>query len=121
MVVVSKKLTSDVLLRTAAYETLRQNVQVYGQESSLDDEDVFVASEEESENPSVSTAALVELLSTDSGNENVTQRYRDRAKERRDEVRPDNQIEDLITSAADHCAVTPNAKYGLFTGKEDVK
>ncbi|GFT78775.1 hypothetical protein NPIL_563961 [Nephila pilipes] len=42
---------------------------------------------------SVSTDDLVELLSTESGNENVIQRYRDRAKERRNGIHPDYQNE----------------------------
>ncbi|GFU05561.1 protein Red [Nephila pilipes] len=39
---------------------------VYGHESPSDDEDVHVESQEETENPSESTKALVELLSTES-------------------------------------------------------
>ncbi|GFS49971.1 transposon Ty3-I Gag-Pol polyprotein [Nephila pilipes] len=58
---VSKKLASDKLLSTAAYEALRENEQVYGHESHSDDETVLFASEEETEDPSVSTKALVEL------------------------------------------------------------
>ncbi|GFU34411.1 CCHC-type domain-containing protein [Nephila pilipes] len=79
---VSKKLASNLLLSTAAHEALKSNVQVYGHESPSD-EDLHVAGEEEMEDPSISTDALVELLSTVSGNENVTQRNRFRAEERR--------------------------------------
>ncbi|GFS82487.1 hypothetical protein NPIL_430631 [Nephila pilipes] len=47
----SKKLASDFLLSTAAYEAVRKNVQVYGHESPSD-EDLLVDDEEETENPS---------------------------------------------------------------------
>ncbi|GFY56310.1 protein Red [Trichonephila inaurata madagascariensis] len=43
----------------------------------------------------------------------LAQRYRDRAKERRDGVNPDYQNEDPITSAAGYRAVAPDAKSGL--------
>ncbi|GFS95721.1 hypothetical protein NPIL_197921 [Nephila pilipes] len=38
------------------------------------------------------------LFSNESGNENMTQRYKDRTKERRDGVNPDYQKEDPVTS-----------------------
>ncbi|KAG8194108.1 hypothetical protein JTE90_003049 [Oedothorax gibbosus] len=43
----------------------------------------------------------------------LAQRYRDRAKERRDGANPDYQNEDPITSAAGYRAVAPDAKSGL--------
>ncbi|GIX79851.1 protein Red [Caerostris extrusa] len=43
----------------------------------------------------------------------LAQRYRDRAKERRDGVNPDYQNDDPITSAAGYRAVAPDAKSGL--------
>lgn len=43
----------------------------------------------------------------------LSQKYRDRAKERRDGANPDYQNEDLITSAAGYRAVAPDAKSGL--------
>ncbi|GFS82085.1 hypothetical protein NPIL_344581 [Nephila pilipes] len=55
---------------------------------------------------SISTEALVEMLSTEAANENVTQRY----KERTEEVNPDYQNEDPITSAAGYRAVASEAK-----------
>ncbi|GFS50649.1 hypothetical protein NPIL_247781 [Nephila pilipes] len=70
-----KKLASDLLLSTTAYEALREKSQMYGHESPSNEDDVHVASEEETENPSVSTEALVELLSTESSNENGTQSF----------------------------------------------
>ncbi|GFT18898.1 hypothetical protein NPIL_471251 [Nephila pilipes] len=62
---VSKEPASDLILSTTAYEALRANVQMYGHESPSDDEDDHVSSEEETEDPSVSTEALVELSSTE--------------------------------------------------------
>ncbi|GFS85208.1 hypothetical protein NPIL_379401 [Nephila pilipes] len=109
---VSKKLTSDLLLSTAVYEALKENMQVYGHESPSND-DVHVTSEEKTEDPSASTEALVEVLSTMSGNENVTQRNRYRAEERKDGVNTDNQNEDAITSAAGYRAIAPDANFGL--------
>ncbi|GFT94113.1 hypothetical protein NPIL_148921 [Nephila pilipes] len=49
---VSKKLASDLLLSTAAYEAIKENVQVYGSRITLDVEDVHVAGEEVVEDPS---------------------------------------------------------------------
>lgn len=43
----------------------------------------------------------------------LSQKYRDRAKERRDGANPDYQNEDPITSAAGYRAVAPDAKSGL--------
>lgn len=43
----------------------------------------------------------------------LAQKYRDRAKERRDGANPDYQNEDPITSAAGYRAVAPDAKSGL--------
>ncbi|GFS57391.1 hypothetical protein NPIL_344541 [Nephila pilipes] len=57
------------------------------------------------------TDVLVELLSTEYNKENVTQRYRYRAMERRDGVNPDYPNEDPITSIA----VAPDAKSRLDT------
>ncbi|GFT04671.1 hypothetical protein NPIL_223841 [Nephila pilipes] len=57
----------------------------------------------------ISTDVLVELLSSKSGNENVTQRHRDGAKGRRAGADP----EDPITSAA----VAPGAKSGWYTAE----
>ncbi|GFS50233.1 hypothetical protein NPIL_314901 [Nephila pilipes] len=57
---------NDLLLCIAACEALRKNLQVYGHESSSE-EDLHVADVKEREDSFVSTEALMELLSTDSG------------------------------------------------------
>ncbi|GFS73412.1 protein Red [Nephila pilipes] len=53
----------------------------------------------------------------ESGNENATQRYRDRTKERRDGVNPDYHNEEIITFASSYRAVAPDAKPELDTAK----
>ncbi|GFS81571.1 hypothetical protein NPIL_172461 [Nephila pilipes] len=51
---VSKKLASDLLLRTAAYEALRETMQVYHESTS---------DEEETEDPSVASLSLRRMMS----------------------------------------------------------
>ncbi|GFU33285.1 CCHC-type domain-containing protein [Nephila pilipes] len=111
---VSKKLASDFLSSNAAYEALNEYVQVYGPESNSD-KDLYAAGEEETEDPSISTDALVELLSTESGNENMTQRNRYGDNERRDGVNPDHQNKDSITFALGYSEMAPGATFGLDT------
>ncbi|GFU08055.1 uncharacterized protein NPIL_499381 [Nephila pilipes] len=53
----------------------------------------------------------------ESGKENVTLKYRDRVKERRDGVHPDYQNEDPITFDAGYQAVVPDAISGLNTAE----
>ncbi|GFT88971.1 hypothetical protein NPIL_291241 [Nephila pilipes] len=88
---------------------------VYGYESPSDNGDVKDASEEGTEDPSVSTGAGIKLLSTESGNEKVTQRYRDRVKERRGGVNLDYDYEEPFRSAAGYLAKAPVPKSGLDT------
>ncbi|GFS35876.1 protein Red [Nephila pilipes] len=89
---------------------------VYGHESFLF-EDLLIADEEETEDPSVSIEALMELLIV-SGNENVTQRYRNRAKEREDGLNSDYQNEDPIASAICYRAIALDAKSGLNNAEQ---
>ncbi|GFT70416.1 hypothetical protein NPIL_190631 [Nephila pilipes] len=71
---VSKKFASD-FSTSSLMKHLGKNVHVYGHESPLADEDLHVGSKEETDDYSVRTEALLELLSIVFGNENVTQRY----------------------------------------------
>ncbi|GFS33288.1 protein Red [Nephila pilipes] len=114
--VVSKKLASFLLLSTTAYEVLKENIQMYGQESSSY-EDLHVAGEKEMENHSISTDALVELLSTESDKESVTEKNRYRAEVRRDGVNPDHQNEYPITFVAGYLVVAPDDESGLGTAE----
>ncbi|GFT36293.1 protein Red [Nephila pilipes] len=84
---------------------------VYGHESASDV--LHVVSEEKTEDPSISTDSLVELSSTESGNENVTQRIRYRAEERREGINPNHKNEDAVKSAAGYHVIAPDSKSGL--------
>ncbi|GFS30139.1 protein Red, partial [Nephila pilipes] len=95
---------------------IKENVQEYGNESPSD-EVLHDTGKEETEDLSVSTVALVALVSTESGNKNVTQRYIYTNKDRKDGVIPDYHNDDIITSAAGCCAVSPDAKSGLDTAE----
>ncbi|GFT61910.1 hypothetical protein NPIL_414021 [Nephila pilipes] len=64
------------------------------------DEDVHIPSEMEMEYFSLRSEALAELSSIEPGEENVTQRYRDRFKGKRNVVNADYRNEALIRSAA---------------------
>ncbi|GFU42841.1 hypothetical protein NPIL_271061 [Nephila pilipes] len=89
-------------------------MEVYGHEPPSDVKDFHIASKTETEYPSISTKALVELLSCKSGNENMIQRYGDKAKGKRDGVSLDYQNDDQITSTAGYHAV---AKSGSGTAE----
>ncbi|GBL73967.1 hypothetical protein AVEN_230896-1 [Araneus ventricosus] len=64
---VSKKLVSDLLLSTAAYEALRENMQMHEFESTLDCNDCYDTIKNELEVPFVDVEASIELISTESG------------------------------------------------------
>ncbi|GBM11775.1 hypothetical protein AVEN_22909-1 [Araneus ventricosus] len=67
----SKKLLSDLLLSTAAYETLRENIQMNKFESKIDCNDCYNTVKEELEVPSVDIEASIELISTKSGDDST--------------------------------------------------
>ncbi|GBN84297.1 hypothetical protein AVEN_18648-1 [Araneus ventricosus] len=67
---VSKKLVSDLLLSTAAFEALKENIQMHKFESNLDCYDTV---KEELEVPSMDIEASIELISTESDRDDSTQ------------------------------------------------
>ncbi|GFT36295.1 protein Red [Nephila pilipes] len=113
--VLTAKISVPVEATTNVAELLTASVKighqkVYGLESPSDV--LHVDSEEKKEDPSISTDSSVELSSTESGNENVTQRIRYRAEERRKGVNPNHQNEDAVKSAAGYHVIAPDFKSG---------
>ncbi|GBL85834.1 Retrovirus-related Pol polyprotein from transposon 297 [Araneus ventricosus] len=70
---VSKKLVSDLLLSTAAFEALKENIQMHKFESKLDCNDCYDTVKEELEVPSMDIEASIELISTESDRDGSTQ------------------------------------------------
>ncbi|GFT18945.1 CCHC-type domain-containing protein [Nephila pilipes] len=86
---VSKKLASDLILSTTAYEALRENVQMYGHETPSD-KDVQRCLRRGNGRFFFKYRSFGGIVVDRAGDENMTQRCRDRDKGRRDEVNPDN-------------------------------
>ncbi|GBO13068.1 hypothetical protein AVEN_251786-1 [Araneus ventricosus] len=70
---ISKKLVSDLLLSTAAYEALRENIHMHKFESKLNCNDCYDTVKEELEVPSMDIGASIELISTESDRDGSTQ------------------------------------------------
>ncbi|GBN80227.1 hypothetical protein AVEN_195408-1 [Araneus ventricosus] len=70
---VSKKLVSDLLLSTAAYEALKENIHMHKFESDLDCNECYDTVKEEMDVPSMDVEASIELISTESDRDGSTQ------------------------------------------------
>ncbi|GBM94857.1 hypothetical protein AVEN_210621-1 [Araneus ventricosus] len=70
---VSKRLVSDLLLSAAAYEALKENIQMHKFDSKLDCSDCYDTVKEELEVPSMDIEASIELISTESDRDDSTQ------------------------------------------------
>ncbi|GFU03309.1 protein Red [Nephila pilipes] len=100
---VSKKLASDLLLSTTAYEALKAKGEAYGHKSPSD-ENLHVAGEEEIEDSSVNTDVLVELLLNETGNRAIApdaKSVSDTAERRRQMIQIDIPITVILRRKAD--------------------
>ncbi|GBN87042.1 hypothetical protein AVEN_157583-1 [Araneus ventricosus] len=105
---VSKKLVSDLLLSTAAFEALKENVQMHKFESKIDCYDTV---KEGLEVPSGDTEASIELISTESD--------RDDSMQDSEETRTsfiESQMSDPTLSDAWEMARTEESAYAIKDG-----
>ncbi|GBN00767.1 Pro-Pol polyprotein [Araneus ventricosus] len=105
---VSKKLVSDLLLSTAAFEALKENIQMHKFESKLDCYDTV---KEELEVPSTDIEASIELIATESDRNSSTQ---DSEETRTSFI--ESQMSDPILSDAWEMARTEGNVYAIKDG-----